>query len=118
MESGLTLQANFSPNPFRPLTGTYNGLFYNPGAPANGNAGSVILTLTGSGAYSGRLVLMGVSYPFTGEFNASLQSQKSISRFGRSALQRPHSEPLQPGVKVASKGERRVVQWQIADSTG
>ena len=87
MEQGLTLQANFLPNPFRPLTGTYNGLFYNPDAPANGNAGSVILTLTGSGAYSGRLVLMGVNYPFTGEFNASLQSQKTISRERLSPLQ-------------------------------
>ena len=106
MSEGLTLQANFSPNPFVPLKGTYRGLFYNSDNPANANAGLAIFTLTGNGTYSGRFFMKGVAYPFTGHFNASLQSQQTVTREGHT--------PLQINLQLQGDG---VIQGSVGDGT-
>jgi uncharacterized repeat protein (TIGR03803 family) len=71
MQSNLVLQANFIANPFLPVQGKYHGLFAPTNAPRmQGNSGSFLLTLTGTGACSGSLDLGGQSIPLTGKFDA------------------------------------------------
>jgi hypothetical protein len=92
MRSNLVLQANFVPNPFTPLQGTYNGLFFptvnsymatNTGAT---NSGFMGITLTSQGKYSGSLLLEGGTLPVTGQFDVGLQSQVTLARLGKPAL--------------------------------
>jgi hypothetical protein len=92
MRSNLVLQANFVPNPFTPLQGAYNGLFFptvsgymaaNTGAT---NSGFMALTLTDLGKYSGSLLLEGQTLRFTGQFDLGLQSQVKLARVGKPAL--------------------------------
>jgi hypothetical protein len=92
MGSNLVLQANFVPNPFTPLQGTYNGLFFptdNSFMATNTaatNSGFLGLALTSQGKYSGSLSLEGGTLPFTGQFDLGLQSQVSVARLGKPAL--------------------------------
>lgn len=72
MQPNMVLQANFIPNPFLPVKGVYNGLFY----PTNSkfeatNSGGFALTLADSGAFTGKLLGGTASIPFTGAFNLS-----------------------------------------------
>ena len=108
MQKQLSVQAQFVPNPFLPVTGTYNGLFF----PTNGvagsasaeapfapqgndlasiinasNSGSLRLTLAGSGTFSGNLRLGATSYGFSGAFDLGLQDDLSIPRSGKAPLQ-------------------------------
>ena len=77
--------------------GTYNGLVDRdplPLATATINAGlggSVSATITGIGAYTGKLVLAGIAYPLTGAFNATVGSTElsttaTFARIGQSNL--------------------------------
>jgi hypothetical protein len=92
MTSNLVLQANFVPNPFRPLKGSYAGLFY-PAAygtvadtAAATNTGSVRLRLSDQGGYSGELALGSATLPFAGRFDVGLQSRAEVARPGRGPL--------------------------------
>jgi hypothetical protein len=88
MATNLVLQANFIPNPFIGLAGTYNGLF----APTNGatETGSGFFTATlppGSrGTYSAKILLDGGSYPFSGAFDLAGQAGQTINRPGQTPL--------------------------------
>jgi hypothetical protein len=88
MTSNLVLQASFLTNPFTPLAGVYNGLF----APATGvgqqSSGFLTATLpaSGHGAYSGKLLLDGGSYPFSGAFDLTGQAEKMVGRTGKPPL--------------------------------
>jgi hypothetical protein len=81
MSSNLILQANFVTNPFTAVAGVYNGLF----APTNGVSGessgffTAALPANGSGAYSGKLLLGGNSYPFSGTFALSGNTQAILA---------------------------------------
>ncbi|HWD20364.1 MAG TPA: hypothetical protein VHB20_13905 [Verrucomicrobiae bacterium] len=57
-------------NPFFDAQGVYNGLFVND-TVAPDNSGAATFTLTTSGAYSGKLLLQGVAWPFTGQFTVN-----------------------------------------------
>jgi hypothetical protein len=70
MTSGLSMTANFIPNPFSFLASnnTYQGLFYNPDDIDITNAGALQLTITKAGTYSGTLYYFGGKYPLKGQF--------------------------------------------------
>src|SRR5262249_3538520 len=53
--SNLVLQAAFVANPYGPMAGTYSGLFYEPDAIRINRSGSVALTVSRQGAYSGNV---------------------------------------------------------------
>jgi hypothetical protein len=107
MQTQLTVRAQFVPNPFLPVTGTYNGLFFptngvagsagadEPFAPQGSELASIInasnsgplrLTLAGSGTFSGNLRLGPASYGFSGAFDLALQDDLSIPRSGKTPL--------------------------------
>ena len=69
MTTGLELEANFIPNPFLPLAGTYAGLFGDTNSFSPTNAGYFSATLTGQGGLTAQLQLAGGTYRFSGPFS-------------------------------------------------
>ncbi len=77
--SNVTYIANFVPNPFPPLAGTYIGLFYHTNFfLAHGYSGAVKFTLTSQGKFTGSAQFGNKSYPFSGTFHPATGS-KTIS---------------------------------------
>ncbi len=66
MPAGLGLRANFIPNPFIPLAGTYAGLFADTNKFSPASAGSFSTTLTSLGSFTAQLQLAGGAYRFSG----------------------------------------------------
>ncbi len=97
--SNLVLRANFVPSPYIPVSGTYNGLFYQDDQVRPGASGSFALVVTTRGTYSGRLQLGATRYSFSGKLNlqcqgtnyliASLNGQLSID-FQLSSQKQPY----------------------------
>jgi hypothetical protein len=86
MQSNLVLQANFIANPFTPILGAYQGLFFETGGVANHSAGFFAATLASSGGFSAKLQLAGKTIPFSGQFSATGSYSNSIPRIGLTPL--------------------------------
>ena len=71
MEQRLIIVANFTTNLFNGAAGIYNGLFYGDEVTEQTAGLLQNLTVRSTGAYSGNLLLGGVSYPLTGSFNSA-----------------------------------------------
>ena len=80
MQSNLVLQANFVPNPFAPMQGTFNGLFLDSNDVAEASSGFFTLALTTSGAFTGKILTSGGSYclPTTNPFDLSGQAEFTV----------------------------------------
>lgn len=79
MQSKLALQAVIIANPFSPVKGTYTGLFAETNR-AQASSGSLVLTLSDSGSYSGTLRCGASAYRFTGQFDVEGVSYQVIPR--------------------------------------
>src|SRR5665213_3657411 len=84
MQPGTTLQANFVTNAFIHATGQYTGLFLDTNAVDPNYSGYITVTTEPTGAFSGKLLNKGKSYPFSGIFadqtnHTGLASISSIS---------------------------------------
>ena len=79
-ESNLVLQANFVPNPFFQAQGTFNGLFLDTNDVTQANSGFFTLTLTRSGAFTGKVMTSGGTYtlPTTRAFDAGGRVQFTV----------------------------------------
>ncbi len=86
VESNVVLQANFIPNPFIPVVGTYHGLFYVTNDAAEESSGSFVATVTRTGAFSAKLRLGTGSHSYSGELSLTGAASKSIPRPGLSPL--------------------------------
>jgi Matrixin/Divergent InlB B-repeat domain len=86
MQSNLVLQANFVTNPFMPVAGTFTGLFRETTTARQESSGSFTLKLTGSGTYSGKLLVAGVSHSFSGRFDLDGRATNHMTRGTNSAL--------------------------------
>jgi hypothetical protein len=84
--SNDVLQADFVPNPFLPVAGTYYGLFSVPNDPTVESSGAVAITVTRQGAFSAKLRLGAQSYPFFGGFSITGSSRAYIPRLGLNPL--------------------------------
>jgi len=80
MVTNLVLQATFVTNPFTAVAGTYNGLFYPDSGVTLQSSGffSAAIPSASRGTYSARVVLEGISYPFSGAFDLTGAAQKTI----------------------------------------
>jgi uncharacterized protein YkwD len=83
MQDGFSLQANFIPNPFGPVTGGYYGILTS--GPSQ-QSGLVRLTLSGSGLFTGRLQFSGQSWSFTGRLDATGAATVTIPHSGTPPL--------------------------------
>jgi len=86
MQSNLSLQANFIPNPFIPTKGSYQGLFYPATDVTAQNAGSFLGTVTDKGTFTAKIQLAGKTYSLSGTLSIDGAVTKSILRAGLSPL--------------------------------
>jgi hypothetical protein len=123
MQSKMLLTANFVPNPFGALHGTYQGLFYPGNAPDAmlgsidpTNSGFITLTLTTQGRFSGSLLAQGTRLPFSGAFGPDLQAQVVVRRGGRQAsplsLQLDLSAPPLRGLATGDSWESELLAYR------
>ena len=85
MEQGLDVTANFVPNPFLAVRGSYAGLV---GGAQSGHdvRGLLRLRLNGRGRFSGRLFFAGKNYAVLSRFNLAGNAAVNISRADNSVL--------------------------------
>lgn len=89
MRSNTVFQANFVINPFLPLKGSFNGLFFVTNAQIgvqHESSGFVTLALTDRGRYSGNVQLAGKRHPFSGQFTLEGKATNSVKRPGTNEL--------------------------------
>jgi hypothetical protein len=87
MASNLSVVANFITNPFVMLKGNYSGLFYpNAPEPPHEQSGSLTLTVTDKGTYSGKLMLAGAAHSVSGTLDLALAATKTILRKGTNEI--------------------------------
>lgn len=86
MQSDLMLQANFVPNPFIPVKGVYNGLFYDTSGVLHESSGFFTATVTDRGTFTGNFKSNGKSYALSGQFNLEGQVTRTVPRPGTTAL--------------------------------
>jgi hypothetical protein len=82
VESSMVLQANFVPNPFLPLRGSYNGLFISTNGVVTEETAGMLknLTISQQGNYSATLWVNGGSHGLSGPFDVGLQATNIIKR--------------------------------------
>jgi hypothetical protein len=87
LSGSRSLVADFVPNPFVAVSGTYNGLFCDE---ANGSslrgAGCVTVSTTSGGAFSGTLQAGGTRYALSGQFDPTGAASRTITRVNASSL--------------------------------
>jgi len=87
MQSNLALAANFVTNVFLAAQGTYNGLFAPADAPRRQtNSGAITLSVTGTGAFSGKLTIGADTPSLTGQFDPAGAATTTTHRKGQSNL--------------------------------
>lgn len=85
MRAGLTLTANFIPNPFLAHAGSYNGLLL-ADSVEHATSGFLKASVATSGAVSGKLLFGGGSYAFTAKLNVEGEATVTIPRAGLAPL--------------------------------
>jgi hypothetical protein len=82
--SNTVITANFTPNPFTLVQGSYNGLFSETSAVNPGSSGAFTLTLSPAGSFSGRLNMGPGAYSFSSQFNTAGGAQFQAKSGARS----------------------------------
>jgi hypothetical protein len=109
MQSNLTLSAEFIPNPFLSVQGSYAGLILNTNVPAPESSGVFSLRVLGSGAFSGRFVLQGKAYRISGRFDT-----RGNVRF---AIIRPGNRPIAVSLSLDITNQTDTVRGTATDGT-
>jgi hypothetical protein len=86
MQSNMVMTVNFVPNPFAPVIGTYQGLIYDTNGLTPQSSGFFNAKLTGSGAFTAKIIFAGKSLPLSGQFSAGGVFSNSIPRKGSTPL--------------------------------
>lgn len=86
MQSNMTVQANFVPNPFLRVGGTYNGLFFETNEVRHESSGDLRLKVSASGRYSASLRLAGQRLSASGQLNLEGKATNVIVRTGTNSL--------------------------------
>jgi uncharacterized repeat protein (TIGR02543 family) len=102
MQSNANVTAQFVPNPFPAVQGTYNGLYYQEDGVEHHSSGFLRVTVTDRGSFSASLRSVGRTNAFTGQFNAGGRAQKTVSRTGLPALTINMQLPLGAGSEELS----------------
>ena len=111
MQSNLVLQANFVTNFFIPNKGTYNGIFSDRNMTNPATSGSLTISVTDHGAFSGSIVIAGVTNGLSGQFDVVGNAVKQIGS--------PSSDPtrlyltLDPNTSGQITGSVSNGQWNV-----
>ena len=109
MQPGLTLAAQFIPNPFLPAQGNYFGLVSNPDGVTPESSGTLALSVASLGAFSGRLSVGGTAYALRGALNRNGEATVSLPRGTNS--------PLTLSLHVALASGADEVSGSVSDGT-
>jgi len=82
MRSNSTVTAQFAPNPFIPVKGNYNGLFYETSEVLHHSSGFLKVSLTDRGTFTASLAGGGVTVPFSGQFRLAGDYHRTLNRTG------------------------------------
>jgi hypothetical protein len=74
------------PGPFESVKGRFSGIFYDTNSASTASSGSFNLTLTATGAFSGKLVSPEFSSSFKGAFDSENHASVTVSRKGKTSL--------------------------------
>jgi uncharacterized repeat protein (TIGR02543 family) len=86
MQSNMSLQAHFVPNPFLRVGGTYNGLFFETNGVRHESSGDFRLRVSSTGKYRVSLRLAGQRYAANGQLDLEGNATNVIARSGTSSL--------------------------------
>ena len=86
MSRDLALQASFVTNPFIPVAGIYQGLFYASNSVAPESSGGCNVTVSSNGTFTTKLQLAGQNHTFAGQFSLAGRAAATIARTGASPL--------------------------------
>ncbi len=86
MQSNMTLQAHFVPNPFLRVSGSYYGLFFETNAVRHESSGDLRLRVTSSGRYTASLRLAGRRHSASGQLDLEGHATNVIVRTGTNSL--------------------------------
>ncbi len=86
MVSNLVLEVTFTNNPYMERKGLYNGLFYETAEVRQPSSGSITVTPTDRGTYTGKLRIGITSYSISGALDLAQKGTNSIPRKGTNAL--------------------------------
>ncbi len=78
LTTNTALQANFVPNPYLAVQGTYNGLFHEDDAVRPNSAGAFTVAVSSRGSYSGSLRLGASRLAFSGVLDLQCQATKAL----------------------------------------
>lgn len=107
MEDGMSLEANFEPNPFLPLSGPYYGILT---TGSGAQSGLVRLSVSTSGLFSGRIQLSGTAWSFTSRLNPNGSATLTIPVPG----QPPVTVTVQSGL-IGGSGQ---ITGTVSDGAG
>ncbi|MEY2429346.1 MAG: hypothetical protein QOJ40_2231 [Verrucomicrobiota bacterium] len=107
LTSNFVVQANFVPSPFIPVSGAYNGLFYEDDMVRQYSAGFFSLSVTPRGAYNGRLQLGASRRSFSGRLDLQCQATNVILR--------PNDSPLRIELRIGSGSQSDQVLGLVTD---
>lgn len=82
MQSNLMVQANFIPNPFAPVAGVYQGLFYDTNDVEHQSSGFFSATVSTAGKLTAKLLVAGKAASLSGQFSATGFASNNIVRKG------------------------------------
>jgi hypothetical protein len=80
MQNNLVLQANFVPNPFVPVAGSYNGLFSETNEVLHPSSGNFTISVTKGGSFSGQMQNGPSRYSLKGQFDVNGHAHVIIPR--------------------------------------
>lgn len=80
MQTNLIVQANFVPNPFLTVAGTFTGLFYETNQAQHASSGDFRLKVATTGKYSAAVRLAGRKYSTTGQLDLEGRATNQITR--------------------------------------
>lgn len=86
MTSNLVLEVTFTNNPYLERKGLYNGLFYEVAEVRSHSSGSISLTPTERGTYTGKLRIGAANYSISGALDLEQKGTNTIVRKGTNAL--------------------------------
>jgi hypothetical protein len=86
MQPDAVLRATFIPNPYLPIAGSYNGLFYENEEVNQHSAGSITLTLTTKGSYTGKLQIGSSRLSLSGTLDINCATTNYVKRTGLTPL--------------------------------
>ncbi len=86
MTKALVLEAEFVPTPFRPIAGSYAGLFYNTNVVAFDSSGFFSANITTQGLVTAKLQMAARTFPLSGQFTTEGEFSAIVPRLSQSSL--------------------------------